>query len=66
MFVVKMFRGPIGDEELRCVGVLALVRHRQDAAAVVGEGTVELVGKGLVPDGGAAAAGAGGVAGLDL
>ena len=66
VLVVEVPGRPVRDEELGGVGVLALVRHREDAAGVVRERAVEFVGKGPVPDGGAAAAGAGGVAGLDL
>lgn len=54
-----------GDEELGAVGVGAGVGHGEDAGAGVLEARVDLVGELFAVDGGAAAAGAGGVAGLD-
>lgn len=50
MLPVQVLAGPVGDEELGAVGVLALVRHADHAAGVVGERPVELVREGLAPD----------------
>lgn len=65
MFTIQVWGGAVEDEELRCIGVFPFVGHRYDPPSVVGERAVEFVFEGFVPDGGAAAAGAGGVAALE-
>ena len=55
----------VEDEELRCVGVFTFVGQGYYSARVVRERAVEFVFEGFVPDGGTAAAGAGGVAALE-
>ena len=61
MLPVQPRCGGQGDEELAAVGVRPGVSHTQDACAGVLEGRVDLVFELLAVDGGAAAAGAGGV-----
>ena len=53
------------DEELASIGVGPSVRHAEDSGGGVGELGDDFVGESAAVDGGAAAAGAGGVAGLD-
>ena len=53
------------DEELASIGVGPSVRHAEDSGCGVGELGDDFVGESAAVDGGAAAAGAGGVAGLD-
>merc|ERR1712230_8009 len=60
-----MLRWPVEEEELRGIRVLALVGHGHDTAAVVRQGSFELIRESFPPGRGPAAAGAGGVAALD-
>ncbi len=65
MFAIEVRSGPVEDEELRGVGVFPFVCHGYYSARVVGERAVKFVFEGFVPDGGTAAAGAGGIAALE-
>ena len=65
MFTIEVRSLAVEDEELGCVGVFTLVGHGYCSAGVVGEGAVEFVFEGFVPDGGTAASGAGGIAALE-
>jgi hypothetical protein len=65
MSAVQMPRRGQRDEELASVGVGSCIRHAEDSGCGVGELGDDFVGESAAVDGGAAAAGAGGVAGLD-
>ena len=56
MFAIEVGGGAVEDEELGCIGVFPFVGHGDYSSSVVGEGAVEFVFEGFVPDGGAAAA----------
>ena len=65
MFPIQPRRGCQRDEELTAVRIGPRIRHAQHARTGMFEIRVDLVGEFLAEDGAAAAAGAGGVAGLD-
>lgn len=62
---VEMPRRSESNKELRAIGVRTCIRHAQDASGGVRELRDDFIGKSATVDGGASAAGAGGVAGLD-
>ena len=64
MLAIKMRRLPIRQEELRRVGIFALVSHAHDSAAVVRQRAFELVSERFPPTTLAAAARARGIAAL--
>ncbi len=65
MFPIQPRRRRQRDEELTAVRVRPAVRHAQHARARMFQRRVDLVGELVAVDGAAAAAGAGGVAGLE-
>ena len=65
MSAVQMPRRGQRDKKLASVGIGPSVRHAEDSGCGVGELGDDFVGESAAVDGGAAAAGAGGVAGLD-
>ena len=49
MFAVEMWNSAVRDEELACVGILALIRHAEYTSGVVPLRSFELVFKRLTP-----------------